>query len=47
MKELITPPEFTMQFFPLQYLLSHENINVNVCHAFVDIFIPDILYISF
>ena len=44
---LTTPPEFTMQSFPLQYLLSHKDINVNVCYASGDIFILDILCISF
>ena len=27
--------------------MSHENINVNICYASVDIFFLDILYISF
>ena len=27
--------------------MSHEDINVNVCYVSVDIFIPDILDISF
>ena len=44
---LIRPPEFTMQFFPLLYLLSHGDKNVNVCYASVAIFILDILGISF
>ena len=43
----ITPLEFTIIFFPLKYLWSHEDINVYVCYASVDIFILDILYISF
>ena len=36
-----------MQTFPLQYLLSHKGINVNICYAFGGIFILGILYISF
>ena len=36
-----------MHSFPLQYLLPHKGINVNVRYASVDIFILDILDISF